>query len=290
MPISSTGRAGACGDLHGRASCSARSSRPAARAPARAAPPPARLPARVTTGSPAAAGRRDAAAGASWSGRRPAVSGSVSRNWAPEPGWPQTCSQPPCSRASSRLIESPSPLPPTVRTREGSARQNRSNTCCASAELRPTPRSRTVTAAAVGLAARVISTGRPAPCSMALPTRLRRIRSTRRASTSAMTFSSGRLTTSSTSCRPARAYMPPTTRSTSAPRSVASESRTAAPASYRLISRRSVSRPSKRSSSAAAARPSGPRAARSHPAPRAAPRRPSAPWSAASAARGRRRR
>ena len=65
------------------------------------------------------------------------------------------------------------------------------------------PRSRTVTAAAVRLAARVISTGRPAPCSMALPTRLRRIRSTRRASTSAMTSSSGRSTTSSHSCRSA---------------------------------------------------------------------------------------
>ena len=94
----------------------------------------------------------------------------------------------------------------------------------------------------VRFAASVISTGWPAPCSIALPTRLRRIRSTRRASTSAITVArSGRFTTSSESCRSASAHMPATTRATSAPRSIGSASSTAAPASYRLISSRSVS-------------------------------------------------
>ena len=48
------------------------------------------------------------------------------------PGRPQACSHPPCRRASSRLIDRPRPVPPVRRLRDGSARQNRSNTSAAS--------------------------------------------------------------------------------------------------------------------------------------------------------------
>ena len=136
MPTSSTGRAGAwviCtvarAGRHGRAGRRRRAAGPAAA--------PTGRPAAAHAGAPGGGRRPAAAAAASWSGRRRRSAAAVSRNWAPAPGWPQTCSQPPCRRASSRLIDRPRPLPPTVRTREGSARQNRSNTCWASAELRP---------------------------------------------------------------------------------------------------------------------------------------------------------
>ena len=65
--------------------------------------------------------------------------GSVSRNTAPRPRSPQACSQPLCSRASSRLIASPSPVPPVSRLRDGSPRQNRLNTSAASPGRRPDP-------------------------------------------------------------------------------------------------------------------------------------------------------
>ena len=42
----------------------------------------------------------------------PTRRGRVSRNCAPSPGSPQACSQPPCRWASSSAIDSPSPVPP----------------------------------------------------------------------------------------------------------------------------------------------------------------------------------
>jgi signal transduction histidine kinase len=50
--------------------------------------------------------------------------------------------------AAGMAIESPSPVPPMVRCRDGSARQNRSNTRSASAGSMPSPESRTPTATA----------------------------------------------------------------------------------------------------------------------------------------------
>ena len=82
-------------------------------------------------------------------------------------------------------------MPPVVRARAGSARQKRVKTSAASPGLSPTPWSRTVTATAESLLPIVTSTGSPSPCSTALETRLRRMRSMRRESISAMTGSSG---------------------------------------------------------------------------------------------------
>ena len=58
----------------------------------------------------------------------PARRGRVSRKRDPWPGSPHACSQPSCSRASSSEIDRPRPVPPVVRARAGSARQNRLKT------------------------------------------------------------------------------------------------------------------------------------------------------------------
>ena len=58
----------------------------------------------------------------------PARRGRVSRNWAPSPGRPHACSQPPCRWVSSSEIDRPRPVPPLVRARAGSARQKRLKT------------------------------------------------------------------------------------------------------------------------------------------------------------------
>ena len=115
----------------------------------------------------------------------PSLRGSVSRNTAPLPGSPHACSQPPCSRASSTAMDSPSPVPPVRRARDSSARQKRLNTRLASPGRRPTPWSRTSTATACSSAASTTRTGLASLWSIALATRLRTIRSTRRGSTSA---------------------------------------------------------------------------------------------------------
>ena len=86
------------------------------------------------------------------------------------------------------LIDRPSPLPPLRRARDSSARQNRLNTSAAS----PGPQPDAVVAHHArrprrSSPASVMSTGRPSPWSTAFATRLRRIRSTRRGSTSAYT-------------------------------------------------------------------------------------------------------
>src|SRR5690606_13869577 len=107
----------------------------------------------------------------------PARRGRVSRNEAPSPGRDHASRLPPCKRASSSEIASPRPVPPVVRARAGSARQNRSKTWDAASASMPTPWSRTRTATAELLAATVISIGWPSPCSMALESRLRRTRS-----------------------------------------------------------------------------------------------------------------
>ena len=98
----------------------------------------------------------------------PGVRGTVNRNWAPNPGRPHALSHPPWSWASSRDIERPSPLPPTVRVLEGSALQNRVNTWCAWAALKPTPLSLTAIAMACLSHLTCTLTGRPSPCSIAL--------------------------------------------------------------------------------------------------------------------------
>ena len=105
-------------------------------------------------------------------------------------------------------------MPPVCRARDGSARQNRLNTSRSSPGFRPTPWSRTVTATAASSVARVTSTGRPSPCSTALPTRLRSTRSTRRGSTSAITGVSGSRSSIATPTRSARPASRSTTRST----------------------------------------------------------------------------
>ena len=147
-------------------------------------------------------------------------------------------------------MDSPSPVPPVCRARDGSARQNRLNTCFSSPGCNPMPWSRTVSATASSSAASRTSTGPCSPCSIALPMRLRRIRSTRRGSTSAITGWSGTATSSVTSHRPANTVSRSATCPTSGTRSVGSASSTAKPASNRLISSRSVSRSSNRFSSA----------------------------------------
>ena len=82
-------------------------------------------------------------------------------------------------------------MPPLLRARAGSERQNRLKTIADSPGASPTPRSRTVTAAAWSSAAIRTTIGRSGSSgnawSIALVTRLRRIRSTRRASTWART-------------------------------------------------------------------------------------------------------
>ena len=89
---------------------------------------------------------RAAAASRPVPARRPAAGSAGTRE--PSPGSPQACSQPPCSRASSSAMARPRPVPPVVRARAGSARQNRLKTSCASPGRRPTPWSRTATATA----------------------------------------------------------------------------------------------------------------------------------------------
>lgn len=185
--------------------------------------------------------------GDDWS-RIPARRGSVSRKLAPRPGRPHASSHPPCRCASSREIASPRPVPPVVRARAGSARQNRSNTCWTSSVVIPTPWSRTVTATACPSPSTVISTGRSSACSIAFTTRLRTMRSTRRGSMSAVTGSSPRWTDSHTPLRSASGAAWSTAAFTTSRRSRRSASRTAAPASNRLISSRSASRSSNRSS------------------------------------------
>ncbi len=143
----------------------------------------------------------------------------------------------------------PSPLPPTVRRRAGSARQNRLNTWWASAALNPTPWSRTATATAPSSPRTCTLTGRPSPCSMALVIRLRRMRRMRRGSTSA------RHGTGASSCSGvpycwASRLCAASSSVAMVDRSTSSRFSSAAPASNRLISSRSVSSSSKRSSSA----------------------------------------
>ena len=94
---------------------------------------------------------------------------------------------PPCSAVSSTAIDRPSPVPPRVLARAGSARQKRLNTRTSSPGLRPTPWSRTVKRDRVVADAptRDLDVACPAPYSIALTTRLRTIRSIRRTSTSA---------------------------------------------------------------------------------------------------------
>ena len=111
--------------------------------------------------------------------------GRVTMNVDPSPSSPHASSRPPCSRVSSVAIARPSPDPPVVRLREGSARQNRSNTRCTCSGLMPMPWSTTANVTASSSAATSTSTGRPSACSIALFTRLRRIRSIRRGSTQA---------------------------------------------------------------------------------------------------------
>ncbi len=69
--------------------------------------------------------------------RWPAVRGRVSLNTEPRPFSPHAWSQPPCSRASSSAMARPRPVPPVVRARDGSARQNRSKTSCSSPGAEP---------------------------------------------------------------------------------------------------------------------------------------------------------
>ena len=113
------------------------------------------------------------------------------------------------------------------------------------------PWSRTDTATACSSVGHAMTTmGRPSPCSIALTSRLRRIRSTRRLSTSAIAGPPGVLDDDLAAA--ARGQRSPSTRPpgrTVARMSVGSTSSTAAPASNRLISSRSVSSASNRSSS-----------------------------------------
>ncbi len=142
----------------------------------------------------------------------------------------------------------PRPVPPVVRARAASARQNRSKTFCSSPGRSPTPKSRTETATASLSMAVVTTTSLPSPCSTAFTKMLRRMRSTRRRSTSAKQPLAGsrnsiRLPRRSASCWASSAD--PRTRSHTSTRSA---SKVAAPASYLLISSRSTSSDSNRSS------------------------------------------
>ena len=101
-------------------------------------------------------------------------------------GRPQACSQPPCRWVSSSEIDSPSPVPPLVRARAGSARQNRLKTSAASPGRQPRRRSRVRRSRPRGRRRpRGPRCHRDSAWSMALVTRLRTIRSTRRTSASA---------------------------------------------------------------------------------------------------------
>ena len=90
-------------------------------------------------------------------------------------------------------LPSPSPVPPVVRFRAGSARQNRSKTRSTSARDIPTPSSVTVTATADSLAPTATWMGLPSPCSIAFAKRLRRSLSIRRPSISASTGPCGNI-------------------------------------------------------------------------------------------------
>ena len=131
--------------------------------------------------------------------RRPGA-GSVSTKFEPRPGSDHTASSPPCSRASPRAIDSPSPVPPIVRVRDGSARQKRSNTRSTSCGVIPRPKSRTPSATACWLLSTVTTIGRPSPCSMALPSRLRTTRRTRRGSISTGEYPPGATRRTSVPC------------------------------------------------------------------------------------------
>ena len=121
----------------------------------------------------------------------PRISGRVNRKQAPVPGSPQASSRPWCRRASSMLIARPSPVPPERRTRDGSERQNPAEHHFSS----PGPQADTEVAHGdrdgVLVGAIRTCTGWCSAWSMALAIRLRRMRSTRCGSTSAMTGSSG---------------------------------------------------------------------------------------------------
>ena len=82
-------------------------------------------------------------------------------------------------------MDSPRPVPPLVRARAGSARQKRLKTIADSPGPSPTPWSRTAIAAEWSSPATSRRMSRPSAWSMALVTRLRTIRSTRRGSASA---------------------------------------------------------------------------------------------------------
>ena len=186
----------------------------------------------------AAAGARRGAAGSAGTGRpRPAC---------PRPAASRRAGG--CPRARS---PGPSPVPPLVRARAGSARQNRLNTIADSPGSQPDavvadrdrgglrrrpPRSTTISLLSAW--------------SMALVTRLRTIRSTRRTSASAMHGRVGR-PDHDLGCRAARRApgCTSTTRCATSTRLTSSRSSTAAPASKRLISSRSTSSVSNRSSS-----------------------------------------
>src|SRR4051794_6521791 len=176
--------------------------------------------------------------------------GSVMRKAAPTPGSPHACNHPPCSRTSSSAMASPRPVPPVVRARDGSPRQNRVNTRPASPGLSPIPWSRTTIATDLASLATEISIGPPSACSMALTSRLRKTRSIRTWSASTRTGFDGSPDRSIVlpffEERPATWSTTPRIMPTTSTSSVSSE---AAPASYRLISSRSTSRSSKRSSS-----------------------------------------
>ena len=222
-----------------------RSRRPAARGT------PGRRRARAGVPSPCGAGssrhrlrgvaRGPAAAGCAAARRRRAAAGSAGTG-RPRPGRPQACSQPPWRWVSSSAIDRPSPVPPLVRARAGSARQNRLNTMADSPTPRPTPWSRTAIAAAWSSPATRITMSPLSAWSIALVTRLRTIRSTRRTSASARQGWSGASTIGrGQSFWRASAAVASTIRWATSTRSTSSISSTAAPASKRLISSRSTS-------------------------------------------------
>src|SRR5690606_11314598 len=103
----------------------------------------------VSSNVSAASGSSSGTSGSGEKNPSPASSfGNVSRKFEPWPGFDHTSSTPPCTVASSRAIARPSPVPPSVRFREGSARQNRSKTRATASSFMPTPQSRTDTATA----------------------------------------------------------------------------------------------------------------------------------------------
>ncbi|CKT21790.1 Uncharacterised protein [Mycobacterium tuberculosis] len=106
-----------------------------------------------------------------------------------------------------------------------------------------------MTATVSSSAAIRIRTGLCSAWSMALAIRLRRIRSTRRASTSAITCSAGRSTSNSIPASSARWPTLPSALLTVVRKSTASTDNSATPASCREISSRSLSNVSNRSSS-----------------------------------------